>query len=177
MGHIIAVVKVILNIAVKAVLSAVALLLFVPLAYLAWRASQPMDMPQFDGLTYYQLLDKRRQDYIDLAKQYQASHPDKDVSYLNCFLPELGVQLIGALPNAGLYALAGVYPDLRKHANPQDLRKGFVPEGVTWLTFLPAWWGTYEKFVWWMAEHSPHGPVPYCRIAHPIIIVRPIQKY
>jgi hypothetical protein len=47
--------------------------------------------PQFDGLSYYQFMNERRQAYQDMAKQYQTSHPDKEASYLHCFLPEIGV--------------------------------------------------------------------------------------
>jgi hypothetical protein len=56
------------KVALKITLAGLVFVLITPSAYFAWRAGQPMDMPQFGGLSYYQLLDKRRQDYMDLAK-------------------------------------------------------------------------------------------------------------
>jgi hypothetical protein len=139
----------------------------VPLAYFVWRASQPMEMPQFGGLTYYQLLNKRRQAYTDLAREYQAGHPDQEVNFGACFPPEVAIQVIGAIPTAGFYALAGIYPQLQRYVNPGDLRQGFVSKNVNWSGFPLAWWTAFEKLVWGMITHSPHGPVPYCRISPP----------
>ncbi|MBM3125277.1 MAG: hypothetical protein FJZ87_09400 [Chloroflexi bacterium] len=150
--------------ALKIILAGLILVLIVPLAYLAWRAGQPMDMPQFGGLSYYQFMNERRQAYLDLAKQYQANHPDKDAKYGICFYTEVGLEVFAGFPSSGFYTLAGIYPQLESFVDPRDLRKGSVPRGVTWPGFLPAWWETYEKFVWGMAERSPHVPVPYCRI-------------
>lgn len=123
-----------------------------------------MALPQFDGRTYFEWLGERRRAYDELTRQYRASHPKQDLKDGICFYTELGVQIAGGFPNSGFYALAGMYPALRSYVDPRDLRKGAVPEDVTWPGFLPAWWLTYEKFVWGMAEHAPHGPVPYCRI-------------
>jgi hypothetical protein len=44
--------------------------------------------------------------------------------------------------------VAGIYPDLQRHVNPQDLREGIVPEEVDWLTILQVWWETNEKYIW-----------------------------
>jgi len=46
----------------------------VPVGYLAWRAGQPMDLPQLKGLTYYQYLDWRKATLHQMAIEYQASH-------------------------------------------------------------------------------------------------------
>lgn len=124
-----------------------------------------MELSYFDGRTYFEWLETRRAAYEDLAQQYRLSHPKQEVKNGICFLTEVGVQLVAAVPNSGFYALAGIYPSLQSFTNPRDLREGLVPQGVTWQGFLPAWWETFEKFVWAMAEHAPHGPVPYCRIA------------
>jgi hypothetical protein len=140
------------------------LIVVTPIAYFSWRASQPMELPQFDGKTYFDWLKSRHAAYDDLAQEYRSSHPKQEVKDGLCFFTEVGVQLIAALPNSGFYALAGIYPSLQTYTNPKDRREGFVPSDVNWTGFLPAWWKTYEKFVWAMAEHAPHGPVVYCRI-------------
>jgi hypothetical protein len=140
------------------------LIVVTPIAYFSWRASQPMELPQFDGKTYFDWLKSRHAAYDDLAQEYRSSHPKQEVKDGLCFFTEVGVQLMAALPNSGFYALAGIYPSLQTYTNPKDRREGFVPSDVNWAGFLPAWWKTYEKFVWAMAEHAPHGPVAYCRI-------------
>ena len=154
-------------IVIRVVFVGAILMVSISLAYLIWRASQPMEMPQFNDLSYYQLVKERRQAYIDLAKHYQASNPGQVIHYEDCFLPESGVQIIVALPTAGFYVLAGMYPDLQKYINPRDIQNGLMPEHATWFGYLPAWWSTFEKFVWGMVIHAPHGPVPYCRVSPP----------
>ncbi len=59
--------------------------LLAPIGYLAWRAGQPMSMPEYGGRTYYELLSERRQAYDELAHSYQASHPSVDVKNGACF--------------------------------------------------------------------------------------------
>ncbi len=134
------------------------------LAYFAWRANQPMELPQFGGRTYFEWLEIRHASYDDLAQEYRMSHPRQNVKDGICFLSEVGIQLVAAVANSGFYALAGIYPSLQRFVDPRDRRNGLSPPAISWLQFLPAWWETYEKFVWGMAEHAPQGPVPYCRI-------------
>ncbi len=135
-----------------------------PLAYFAWRANQPMELPQFGRRTYFEWLEIRRASYDDLAGEYRIRHPRQNVKEEICFLSEVGIQLVAAVPNSGFYALAGIYPSLQSFVDPHDRRDGLSPPAISWLQFLPAWWESYEKFVWGMAEHAPQGPVPYCRI-------------
>ncbi len=138
-----------------------------PMVYFAWRAGQPMEMPQYDGRTYYELLQERQGAYDALAQKYQASHPNTRVKAGVCFFTETSILTLAAIPNAGFYALAGVYPALKIHVNAEDLKDGYVPEQVTWFTFLPEWWRIYEKFVWGAITHAPKSPVPYCTIHLP----------
>ena len=153
------------NIAFKICILGLVLVLAIPIIYIAWRANQPMELPQFDGRTYFELLGERRRAYDDLAQQYRTSHPNREIRDGVCFLTELGIEIVGGIPSSGFYALAGIYPRLQSNVDTRDLRNGFVPQDVTWPGFLPAWWETFEKFVWGMVKHAPHGPVPYCRIA------------
>ena len=63
--------------------------LLAPIGYLAWRAGQPMSMPEYGGRSYYELLSERRQAYDDLATGYQTSHPNIDVKFGMCYRSEL----------------------------------------------------------------------------------------
>jgi hypothetical protein len=136
----------------------------VPVGYLAWHAGQPMDLPQFKGLTYYKYLYWRKGALHQMAVEYQAAHPNAKMSggLDACFnvdtLGDLGLKL----PLAGFYAMAGIYPSLQQHIQKSDLQ--YVPQGVTWWTFLLNWWRTYESFVWDSASYAPDTSVAYCRL-------------
>jgi hypothetical protein len=43
------------------------ILFIIPLVYFAWRAGQPMSMPDYGGRSYYQVLAERQQAYDDLS--------------------------------------------------------------------------------------------------------------
>lgn len=140
--------------------------LLAPIGYLAWRAGQPMSMPEYSGRTYYELLAERRQAYVDLATEYQASHPSVEVRIGACFFTEISVELM-EISISGRYALSAIYPNMQQSIDPRDLRDGYIPTDVTWINLLPSSWNVFEMFVWGTIEHAPDGPVPYCRIQPP----------
>ena len=141
--------------------------LLTPIAFFAWRVVQPMSMPEYRGLNYVQFLSERRQGYDALAQTYQASHPNVNVKQGICFGSELAVEITFSWPVSGLYTLVGMVPSIRSHLNPLAIRMGFVPDHVTFITFLPTWWATFEKMVWGLTRHTPNGPVAYCRLTAP----------
>jgi len=151
----------------KLLLGTLMIALFTPLAYFAWRASQPMYSQEFRAMAYYQLLAERQAAYAELATTYQESHPNVDVKPGMCFGVEVFVEFAVSLPGSGFYTLAGLYPDLQRHVNPLDVQRGYIPDNVTYANFLPTWWDTFELFIWHLIKHAPHGPVAYCRIAVP----------
>jgi len=136
----------------------------VPVGYLAWRASQPMDLPQFKGYTYYQYLNWRKDTLHNMAVEYQASHPNAkmggglDMCYNVDTIGDLSLNLL----LSGFYSMAGIYPSLQQHVQKGDLQ--YIPQGVTWWTFLPNWWSIYESLVWESAQHAVHTSVAYCRL-------------
>lgn len=140
--------------------------LLVPIGYFAWRAGQPMSMPEYDSRTFYQLLSERRQAYDDLAQTYQASHPSVEVKNGACFFTEILVEAM-EIPMSGRYALSAIYPSMQQSIDPRDIKNGYIPTNVTWRNFLPASWKIFEMFIWGTIEHTPNGPVPYCRIRPP----------
>ena len=137
-----------------------------PFGYFAWRAGQPMSMPEYGGRTYYELLAERRQAYVDLAHSYQASHPNVDVKKHSCFFTEISIELL-EIPISGRYALSAIYPYFQQSIDPRDIRNGYIPINVTWINILPSSWKVFEMFVWGTIKHAPEGPVPYCRISAP----------
>jgi hypothetical protein len=156
----------VLSVIMKITLLLLLVLILTPLGYFAWRAGQPMTMPEYDGMTYYELLTERRQAYDDLAQDYQAGHPNVDVKFGACFSTEIGVELM-ELPISFFYALASMYPSLQRSIDPRDIQNGYIPDAVTWMNIFPSTWTVFEKFVWGTVEHTPNGPVPYCRVPPP----------
>jgi len=137
-----------------------------PFGYFAWRAGQPMSMPEYGGRTYYELLAERRQAYADFATEYQASHPSVEVRNGACIFTEISVELM-EIPISGRYALSAIYPNMQQSIDPRDIRDGYIPTNVTWINILPSSWKVLEMFIWGTIEHAPQGPVPYCRIQPP----------
>ena len=135
-----------------------------PVGYLAWRAGQPMELPQFNGVTYYQYLNWRKDALHQMAVDYQSSHPNAKMGggLDLCFHTETGMTLLG-LSMAGFYTLAGVFPTLVKYVPTHD--RQYILQDITFLNFLPSWWKTFEKIVLYMAETSIHTSVGYCRLA------------
>ncbi|MGB8211974.1 MAG: hypothetical protein WCE68_00315 [Anaerolineales bacterium] len=150
----------------KIILIAILAALITPPAYLAWRAGQPMELPQFKGLTYYQYMAWQKIALRQQAVQYHAMYPNAKMGggLDMCYNTDAGINLSLRLPLSGLYALAGIYPAIKPHLNQEDVQDGTVPSDVTWLTFLPVWWTTFEKTVWYRAEHGSSEFVAYCRL-------------
>ena len=136
-----------------------------PVGYLAWRAGQPMELPQFNGVTYYQYLNWRKDALHQMAVDYQSSHPNAKMGggLDMCFNVEAAGSLFLGLPMNEFYTLSGAFPGLKKFVPPRDQQ--YIPQEVTILTFLPTWWLTYEKYVWYISETSTHTSVAYCRLA------------
>jgi hypothetical protein len=168
--------KTVLRMIWKAVVTILGLLLLLvivlflaPIGYFAWRAGQPMSMPEYDGRTYYELLAERKHAYADLAREYQASHPDLEVKAGMCFQTEVAVSLGSTLPWSGLCAASEFIPALRIYGSrSQELGCGQMVG--SWRDFLHTWWITYETLLYRdMLVTAPHGPVPYCRIPVPTV--------
>ncbi len=156
--------KVLLKIIGAILLIVVLATIVLPVGYLAWRADQPIDLPQFKSLSYYQYLKWRKGAYHELAVEYKAAHPNAKMGggLDMCFDVNTVVDLSLKLPLAGFYTLAGAYPNLVKFVAPEDREE--IPKDVTLWSSLPALWNTYEKNVWNSAQHAPETSVAYCRL-------------
>ena len=72
----------------KIILIMLLVTIVVPVGYLAWRADQPMDLPQFKGYTYYQYLDWRKDALHQMAVKYQDRSPERqDGRWVGYVLP------------------------------------------------------------------------------------------
>jgi hypothetical protein len=158
------IVKAVFNIVGNILLIIVLATVVVPVGYLAWRAGQPMGLPQFNSLTYYKYLDWRKSTLHQMAVDYQVAHPNAKMGggLDMCYRVDATSLLLG-LPMTGFYTLAGAFPNLEKYVPPRD--RLYVPQDVPLLAFLPDWWNTYEQYVWYMASTTVYGPIPYCRLA------------
>ena len=144
----------------------VIVVLLAPIGYFAWRAGQPMSMPEYGGRTYYALLAERRQAYDELATKYQANHPNVNVKYGMCYQSEL-LMIAYNMPWAGFCSLADVVPILKSHIGPNARRLGCGQNSGSWLNFLGDSWNIYEHLTYNLLSHAEAGPVPYCRITAP----------
>ena len=135
---------------IKAVLALLILALLTPVLYFAWRANQPMDMPEFKGLAYVQYMDWRKMALDDIEAQYLQSHP--------------GIELV-PFPLAVWYMLTPSRDDNKNRKGDDGCYNIIV--GVDVLRaiysalhvlstherpFFAAWWPTFEEWVWDGAE-------------------------
>lgn len=158
----------VLSVIMKITLLVLLILILTPFGYFAWRAGQPMSMPEYDGRTYYELLTERRQAYTELAQDYQASHPNVEVKTGMCFQNEVIMSTVYTTPWAGLCTLADVIPSLQRFIGPRAQQAGCGQvENTSWPTFLGSWWSNFERMQYPMYEHRMVGPVAYCRISAP----------
>ena len=148
----------------KIIVFMIIMIILAPIFYFAWRAGQPMSIPEYDGRTYYQLLAERRQAYDDLAMKYQTGHPNVDVKPGMCFQTELAISLGNTFPWAGICAASEVISALRFYG-PKSQQMGCGQMGGTWTNLPATWWRTYEKLLFEdILSTRPQGPVAYCRL-------------
>jgi hypothetical protein len=144
-----------------AALATTILAIVLPIGFFAMRASQPMNAPQFNGLTFYQYMTWRIDTHNEIAAQYQATHPNKDVKPWICNITGHGTFVIFA-PMSEFYTLAGKYPALRQLINPRDYK--YIPTDLTWGNLPAAWWTTYEAMISSTIRGDNSDPVVYCRL-------------
>jgi len=107
----------------KTILLALLIAVLTPILYFAWRAAQPMELPEFKGLTYTQFTEWR----VMSCKKY---------------LDPSGCSIPGHIA-ADLFA-AGIASTFLVIENPQMF------EFVTPYNFLPTTWSMFEGITWSM---------------------------
>ena len=139
---------------------AVLLVIITSIVYFTWRMGQPMDLPEFNGLTYYQVREWKKMATEDLIDKYEAAHPGKETKISRLFVCNGGDIPIALYVSFRTVIMAWQSEELRL----QLVDHGMPDKPVTFWNFLPSFWNTYEKITLSDIKHSPRGPVVFCRI-------------
>lgn len=151
---------------IKAMLALLILALLAPILYFAWRANQPMDMPEFKGLTLVQYEDWRKMIYEKNEDEFALAHPDRIVKQGVCFKADLTVQAsmvaldlilwIGIIPLAILDTDAHeqIISDINSYGGPV----GAVWAGVEGMLVITA--GIENRSQPWCNMKSASVPTP-----------------
>ncbi len=141
--------------------------IFIPIISFFYFASKPMQKQEFNGMTFYQLMGWEKETFTVMAQEYNQTHPGHKSVEGNCFFSHILIFPISYVIS-GFYALAGIYPDLQKYINANDLQSGAVIKNVTWPNFLSVWWRNFEYGIWYNIEHSGGFTPIYCRLPIPL---------
>jgi hypothetical protein len=116
----------------RLVLILIAIAILLALAYAAYRGAQPMQIPDAQGMTYWQFLEDRIQ-----VISTQPVHCQR--LYIVSFV-------IGVPVYPVLYTYVGKYPDsyLARHTMPHSA----IPQGITWKEAPRTWWLLVEQVSW-----------------------------
>ncbi len=138
------------------------LAIITPVVYFAWRMGQPMDLPEFNGLTYYQVREWKKMATEDKISEYEATHPNEEYTgwgsrLTACTGSDIPIALFVSIRSV---IMAWRSEELRL----QLIDQGMPDEPVTFVNFLPSLWNTYEKLTLSDIRYSPHTAVIYCRI-------------
>ncbi len=133
-----------------------------PVVYFAWRMGRPMDLTEFHGLTYYQVREWKKMATEDKIAEYETIHPNKEYTGWGT---RLGACMNSDIPVALFVSVRSVIMAWQSEKlRLQLVDHGMPDEPVTFWNFMPSLWNSYEKLTLSDIEHSPNGPVIYCRI-------------
>ena len=135
-----------------------------PIVYFAWRAAQPMELPEFKGLTYYQFLEWRSIAQNELEVKYQASHPQAEVMVGVCDESNRVVTFL-ITPLQSVWYTLWSWRDDRNRQAMLEANYPVINEPVTLVNFMPSWWHTYEGLVLSLTKYTPQTSVVYCRLS------------
>jgi hypothetical protein len=136
----------------KTVLWAIFIALIIPVGYFAVRMGQPMELPEYKGLTYYQYLEwekfEQHENWEKNGDAYRAKNPDSGLTEAGCN----GTTF--ALGHGGLFFSTplAIIMDSVMADKPFDA-----------VHFLPNWWAMFEKEHLVILGAGPNR-FPACRI-------------
>jgi hypothetical protein len=116
---------------IKTVLWVVLISLIIPVGYFALRMGQPMDLPEYKGLTYYQYLEWEHLEHEKRLEEYRSKHTVEYEGNLNpCSIAAFSTG------HAGLFFSQGpaLILDSIMLKRPFDV-----------FRFLPNWWANFER--------------------------------
>ena len=124
-----------------------------PSVYFSWRAGQPMEINEFGGKTFYQILVDRQQTYAEHEEQWQQTHVGEYPlgSKNMCFLVETLVVLVQKPSMDFLLILHMRSPGNPYYALPENVHYKEIAD------FLPASWTLFEMSTLGLYQYIPHG--------------------
>ena len=126
----------------RTLITLIVIAVLVPLAYFGYRLTQPLDMPQFKGLSYIQFAAWRADFLTAQAQKYlqQNPHPHSMVTTWQCDNGNKSFDTLRAL-SSGLYVFVEDVSMVRAKGDWSHI-----------LGFPSQWFGTFEQWVWSGAE-------------------------
>ena len=148
----------------------IAIVILTPPAYFAWRAGQPMELPEFGGKTFYQILAERQQAYAAHEEHWQQTHHGQYPLHSKnmCFITET-VFVLGVVKPMMDYGLILHI----KHPNEPYYR---LPANVHYkgiADYLPATWTLFEMGALNLYQFIPHDPMAAYGPNHGACIIPP----
>jgi hypothetical protein len=138
----------------KKLIKLLTILMIVTLPHIgfATRSAFPMNKPEFQGLTYYQILEWRWWDYQRLAREERLKNPNKsvkmwgreqpiDYGYSSCFWTETAIKSSLFPFQSFFFALAGL-----NSVSPSPTHS--FPAEVTFSNFPAKMWEANETLIW-----------------------------
>jgi hypothetical protein len=137
----------------------VLLAVLIPVLYFAWRINQPMDLPEFNGLTYVQFAQWRKMVRNEMSEAEQKKHPERVYDTKSgCLKTDLGIDATMVIPSVAVLYIAQTYPENTKSWEPDALAA--IPAGRTTLfNFLPHLWSVEERKILMVYRGGAHVAV------------------
>jgi hypothetical protein len=155
----------------KAALLTLLALILIPVLYFAWRANQPMEMAEFNGLSYTQYMNWRKMAHEEVAIKYSHDHglsmeEQSFLEFVQRAITEdrdhLKTVKVGICYENNAFFDKGRFLSVGPYVLDVYRVQGW-PEG--WLgNFLPDWWRTFEEWIWSWARVAEGDLVAYCRL-------------
>lgn len=148
-----------LGVFIRVVLALILIAGLVLVAFVAYRGSQPMQLANADGMTYWQFVRERIGAIRELPAKCQQMH-------FTSFA--IAVPLYPAL-----YTYVGIYPEsyLARHTQPDPS----IPKDIGWSDAPNTWWRLVEDVSWeaWVTQHLP-TVMPECNL--PALVPSAVSK-
>lgn len=149
----------------KSISLVILLAIITPAVYFPWRINQPMNLPEFNRLTYLEVQEWQRMKLEERAAWYEASHPND--KYKGPGKSRVSGCTVSDIPLTTFVTVKSV---LSAWAN-ENLRVKYVDQGmpdkpVTFGNLLPSLWNTYEKLTLANIQFKQNGrsPMAWCNI-------------
>ena len=154
----------------RTVVLVILIVVLAPPIYFAWRAGQPMELPEFGGKTFYQILADRYRTYSAHEERWRLTHQGQYPLHSKnmCFIEEAVFVLVEVKPMMDYGLILHI-----KHPNEPYYR---LPANVQYhslLDYLPASWTLFEMGALNLYQFIPHDPMAAYGPNHGACIIPP----